>query len=248
MKIGLKLWSTNDNYFSEALSLYKHGYFSYIELYCVPDSFDKFSGLWRKLDIPFVIHAPHFMQGLNLADKDKEKSNFQLINEAKQFANILNAKYIIVHPGIGGEINETCRQLKMIYDERFLVENKPYYIENMQLTGNAATKQELKYIFGQGFQFCLDIGHAICAANALGYEPITYIKLILSSKPKMFHLTDGEFSGTFDRHYHLGHGNFPLKQILALLDPDLEITLETIKDSKENLNDFINDVKYLKQL
>ncbi len=38
MKYGLKLWSTNDYYISEAIRLYKEGFYNYIELFIVPDS------------------------------------------------------------------------------------------------------------------------------------------------------------------------------------------------------------------
>lgn len=41
MKIGLKLWSINTDMINKAIKLYEQNYFDYIELYVVPDSYDK---------------------------------------------------------------------------------------------------------------------------------------------------------------------------------------------------------------
>ena len=66
-KIGLKLWSINtDYYYDEAIRLYNDGVYDYIELYVVPNMTDTIEK-WKKLDIPFIFHCPHFAHGFNLA-------------------------------------------------------------------------------------------------------------------------------------------------------------------------------------
>ncbi len=66
-KIGLKLWSRNtDYYYDEAIRLYNDGVYDYIELYVVPNMTDTIEK-WKKLDIPFIVHCPHFAHGFNLA-------------------------------------------------------------------------------------------------------------------------------------------------------------------------------------
>lgn len=66
-KIGLKLWSRNtDYYYDEAIRLYNDGVYDYIELYVVPNTTDTIEK-WKKLDIPFIVHCPHFAHGFNLA-------------------------------------------------------------------------------------------------------------------------------------------------------------------------------------
>lgn len=66
-KIGLKLWSINtDYYYDEAIRLYNDGVYDYIELYVVPNMTDTIEK-WKKLDIPFIVHCPHFSHGFNLA-------------------------------------------------------------------------------------------------------------------------------------------------------------------------------------
>ena len=42
-KIGLKLWSLNENYIKPARELFKEKIYDYIELYAVPSSLEKLS-------------------------------------------------------------------------------------------------------------------------------------------------------------------------------------------------------------
>src|SRR3989339_2001938 len=113
-KLGLKLWSTNKNYIEEAKRLYNEKVFDYIELFAVPNSYDKFICLWKELDIPYIIHAPHYSVGMNLAKKECFKKNLEHAKETFKFANDLNAKFIIFHPGIDGDVKETVIQLNKI--------------------------------------------------------------------------------------------------------------------------------------
>ena len=70
-KLGLKLWSTNtESYLREAQRLYSLGIYDYIELYVVPNTLDTLEN-WKKLNIPYVLHAPHFAHGVNLANSEK---------------------------------------------------------------------------------------------------------------------------------------------------------------------------------
>ncbi|OGD63337.1 hypothetical protein A2160_02530 [Candidatus Beckwithbacteria bacterium RBG_13_42_9] len=247
-RLGLKLWSTNEYYKAEALRLFKKGVCDYIELYAVPNSYLRYINIWSKLEIPFVIHAPHFLGGgLNLAKKECKRKNLKLIKEAQQFADKLKADKIIVHPGIDGDIKETTRQLQFINDSRILIENLPYYSIKNNLMCNGATIEELNWIFNNcPVGFCLDIGHAIYAANAQKVNPLNYLKQLIQLKPNIYHLVDGNYSGVHDRHDHFGKGSFPLEDIIALLPSDAMITIETKKDSPHNLNGFIEDIKLLK--
>ena len=122
-KLGLKLWSVNtDYYYEEAKKLYSQDVFDYIELYVVPHSLDTLLK-WKELNIPFIIHAPHFAHGFNLAKKEKEGSNLEIYKEVKQFADELNAQFIIFHGGIDGDIKETARQLASFNEPRALIES-----------------------------------------------------------------------------------------------------------------------------
>ena len=146
-KLGLKLWSVNtDFYLKEAAQLYDKGTYDYIELYVVPETLDTLKE-WKKLNIPFIMHNSHFMHGFNLARDDKRQHNLKIYKQTRQFADELNAKYIIFHGGIDGEVEETARQLASLDEPRALIENKPLRaLPNRMGGGNfcrGATVEEL---------------------------------------------------------------------------------------------------------
>ena len=248
-KFGLKLWSTNNNYIEEAIKLYKNSTYDYIELYVIPDSYENYIKVWQELNIPFIIHAPHFRDGLNLAEKNKFYKNMELAHEAQHFADKLNANWIIFHPGIDGNIKETASQLKYINDSRILIENKPYYALDNGLICNGTTPEEIEFLIKEvQIGFCLDIGHAICSANAHNIDSSHYIKNFISLKPTMYHLTDGDIQGIYDKHLHIGEGSFDMKFTLSFIQNGSMLTIETLKSSMKNLNDFVGDIRNLKNI
>ena len=81
-KIGLKLWNINvDFYPKEAQKLFYDEIFDYIELYIVPNNLDKIK-VWKKLNIPIDIHAPHYAHKLNLSKKESYDLNYKKYLEA----------------------------------------------------------------------------------------------------------------------------------------------------------------------
>jgi len=247
-KIGLKLWSTNSSYINSASELYNKGYFDYIELYSVPDSFNEYITLWKSLQIPYIIHAPHYTSGLNFADSGKLKNNLKLADEARRYADELHSGFIIFHPGVNGEIEETISQLNRLREDRILIENKPHRgLHNELCVGHSP--DEIKKIIAECHTgFCLDFGHAVYSANAKNIEPLEYITLFLELNPDMYHLSDGDYSGIHDRHDHLGEGNFPLKQMIQLLEDGRMVSIETVKNYSDNLDDFVADYNFLSKL
>jgi deoxyribonuclease IV len=251
-KIGLKLWSTNEQYVHEAIRLYEHGFCDYIELFAVPKSFEHYVGLWaavkKKTNIMMIIHAAHLREGVNLAQSPCFENNMVLAREALAFADELGALSVIFHPGTNGQWQETCRQISHIHDARIAIENKPYFV-SPELICNGATYEEVKSIIdATRASFCCDIGHAVCAANALHQDPREYVKRFLSLQPRMFHLADGDWCGVYDQHDHLGHGSFKLNELLRLLPENSMITLEPAHDSDHSLVDFESDAAYVRML
>ena len=250
-KIGLKLWSVNtDFYYEEAKKLYADNIFDYIELYVVPDTLETLQQ-WKKLNVPFIIHCPHFAHGFNHAKSEKRESNLKIYNQVKEFADELNAKYIIFHGGVEGDIKETAVQLKSFNEKRALIENKPFDALPNTMGGKFCrgySPEEIEIVINtSGCGFCLDFGHAICSANSQKKEVYKYCESFLKFKPKMFHLTDcKDIKSPYDSHQHLGQGELDLDKIRKLLPENAIITLETIKNSKENLNDFIGDSKCMR--
>jgi deoxyribonuclease IV len=249
-KLGLKLFSINRQYHDIAAKLYREGLYEYIELYAVPQSFDDTAVLWKSLDIPYVIHAPHFKHGMNLARKDHEAVNHKLYEEAARFADTLNAKYIIFHPGIGGNIQETGRQIKNFSDKRIIIENKPYHaVNDKNAICNGYLPSDIDLVMHEsGCGFCLDVGHCFCAANALGKPLFDFFDEFLRLKPVMVHVSDNDAGTSVDGHKHFGSGSYDLAKIWSKLPTDSMVTIETDKDSQDSLDDFVRDVVYLKGL
>jgi RimJ/RimL family protein N-acetyltransferase/sugar phosphate isomerase/epimerase len=248
-KIGLKLWSDNLYYLDEILRLQRMQLFDYIELYSLPDTFDKFIDFWTKIQTHYIIHASHFGHGVNLAQKENEHHNRKLINEARFFADKLNAEMIIVHPGINGTKEETIRQLLSFGDHRLVIENKPHFGFNKGQICVGAVPSEVKTILQEtGLRFCFDVGHSIYAANGLEINPFYNICGFTKLNPIIVHFTDGEWSAINDVHKHYGEGNFPLTDILDLLPQEVFLTNESGKNSKENLSDFEADVAFFKNI
>lgn len=250
MRHGLKLWSINtDTYLQEAKKLYKEGWFDYIELYVVPDTTETIPN-WKELGIPFTLHAPHFIHDVNLAEPSKEEYNIRIFNQVKSFFNELKAEYIVVHSGIEGNINETIRQLKIINPPNMLIENKPFVApkkDNRLCRG--ATIEEIKQVIEEvGCGFCLDVGHSICTANSLNMEPYSFLAEFNKLSPHCYHLSDNFIDSELDGHLNFGQGNYDLQKIFGIIDTNKNFAIETKKRSKENLNDFVEDIKWLRSL
>ena len=264
-KKGLKLWSVNtDFYYDEAIKLYDEEMYDYIELYVVPESLDTLKK-WQKLKIPFIIHNAHFAQGFNLAIQEKSDRNREIYEQTKQFADKLNAQHIIFHGGIDGDIRETAIQLALFNEPRALIENKPFVALPNRMGGEFCRGyniEEIKTVMNTaGCGFCLDFGHAICAANSLFDKtphpnPIlqetreqflyNYCEQFLKLKPNMFHLTDlNDIKSPYDSHLHLGTGQLDFRKIFDMIPDKSYVTFETVKNSKENLDDFIEDMEWL---
>lgn len=253
MKLGLKLYNTNENYIKSAKELYEQKVYDYIELYITPNS-QQYLPLWKELKeqtrIKFAIHAPHFSSGFDFSNKNKEKSNLELIGLVKEYLKALDAFYCVFHPGIGGKLDESIRQMKML-DFDFVVENKPYIVplkDDKKGFCIGASLKDIEQILNEvGCGFCLDIGHAICAANYQKLDIYEYLKKLNSLNPAVYHLSDNDKASVYDAHLHFGDGNFEFDKILNIIDTKKPIAIETTKDSQENLDDFYADCQFLRK-
>ncbi len=246
MKIGLKIWSINEHYLEEVRRLLRNNTIDYIELFSVPNSFGDSIRHWIELKeetgVNFIIHAPHFMQGLNFAKKDAWSINEKLSKEAFSFADQLGSSYVIFHPGCNGQEEETARQISKLDDSRIVLENKPKKGIDGVIKCNGYSPELIERILIKtGCHFCLDFSHAICAANSLKQDPIQYLNEFNCLGPAMYHICDGDWQSEIDSHQNIGKGNYPFTKLVSLMDLSRPISLETQKDP-EHLRDFENDV------
>lgn len=247
-KLGLKIGSKDTQYTDDILRYYDEGVFQYIELFAISGTLKDTIAYWKQFDIPFGIHAPHSMAGLNLANSVFRNENSRKIIESIKFADELNAEYIIFHSGLNGNPDEVVRQLKPFVDNRFLIENKPVKgLDGSRCVG--ATVEELDYIISElNAGFCLDFGHAICAARSQNVEPLDYIKLLKDKfNPRVYHLTDGDYKSELDSHFHYGKGSFPLKELLGFVSDGAMVTNEAKRDVNTCLCEMKIDSNVLKK-
>ena len=247
-KLGLKVWSVNMDYFEDAVRLYEEGKCDYIEVYVIPDSYS-YANKWKEIKAPYVIHAPHYKDGVNLALKEKREYNQKIAEESKRFADVLGSDKIIFHPGAHGNLEEIIKQLKSVNDGRALIENKPYLGIGGKILFHGAAYEDIEAIMkGSEAGFCLDFGHAVCAANNFKIEPMEFLIKMNKLSPSMYHLTDGDYKGVIDRHDNYGSGTFPLKEMLKIIPDGAIVTNEASKKYKDSLSDFIADAENFRNI
>jgi deoxyribonuclease IV len=248
MNIGLKLWSTSATYIPHAKELFAAGIYEYIELFTVPGTHKEYLPAWSALDIPYVLHAPHSLGGMNPSIRDDREKNFAIVGEVERWRERLHPRYVIFHPGINGTLAETEHQFKT-FSEHFpdmwrisLVENKPLAgLNGEQCLGSTRSELE-KLIKNVKMGFCLDFGHAICAAFSHDVDKLEFIRSLLALHPAMFHLSDGHYGREEDEHLNIGSGEYDIKMLLSMIPENSMVSLETHKSSKTDLNDFKKDV------
>ncbi|MDR0467096.1 MAG: sugar phosphate isomerase/epimerase, partial [Deltaproteobacteria bacterium] len=237
-----KLFSTDAALAGEAAQAVRENYFSFIELYAVPGSFQETAQVWKSFSFPCIVHGPHFGAGVNLADAARKDENRRKMEDALRFADALNAPYVIVHGGFGGPLEELVEQTAAMRDDRFILENTPKLALNGE-TCTAHTPEHLQTALGSGvFAGCvLDVGHALYAANSLNEPWEAFLRRFLALRPVLFHLSDGDGRSEKDVHASFGKGDFDLRGILALLPKGAKITLETPRSHGTGLRDAIQD-------
>ena len=251
MKVGIKQFSDQLEQYKEDLIKYKDKY-DYIELYVYPAQMDKLQGwinLKNQYNMKFTIHAPHYSQHVNLADKSYFEYNKMVYEQVNVYAKALDAEYTVVHGGMDGNVEEIVRQIEIIKPYKMRIENKPYVAPRKpdSMICRGATVQEIKYIMeNYDCGFNLDIGHAFCSAVSQKINQIEYLKQFLELKPNSYHLSDGEYDNRIDIHYHLKAGDYDWEKIFPLLDKNLNWTLETItKKDNDGLKRVVDDIKFM---
>ena len=228
-RLGIKIWSTNFDYITELVKLIDELKYSYIELFAVPGSYDDTISRWRRYQLPFIVHAAHFSNGMDLSDKEKVSSNKILIEEALKFADQLSATQIIFHSGVRGNLNETAHQLSELADRRTLIENVPSVSVDGTFKLLGSTPEDINFLVKSvtNLGFCLDIVHSICTANYLRMNSLQLLKKYIELNPKLVHLADCKKNCIMDQHLIIGSGTLPINEYLNLLPNGPMITIES---------------------
>jgi endonuclease IV len=193
-----------------------------------------------------VIHCQHYTHGVNFADREKHYLNYSAILTALKFADELNSKAIIFHPGEAEHgtcsLSNTISFVSRIGDSRLFVENMPSGGAGSRVHFGARVEEIGKVIAAARTGLCLDFSHSAVAGASFNAEPYEYSKKFLTLNPKLFHLSDARIAmgkGGVDEHLHFGQGNLNLSTIKRMLPKDALITLETPMDIEKRKSDII---------
>jgi endonuclease IV len=230
MKIGVKTFDSADFLkhfekkvdFFEIMALQKNDY-----------------SFLKDFSLPIVIHAEHQVYGTNIADSTKREFNLKSINFARKIADSVNAKIIIVHPGVLEKGNKNCsiknaiNFLKEIDDDRIILENLPKE-ETFPVAGISVgfTPLRMKKLLKQsGKGFCFDVNHAFWTRRKIKIS-YSFIKKYLRLNPSHYHI-GGQTLKLKNQHTCFEDSDINLKEILKYYPKDAWITLETENDIKK---------------
>jgi len=254
VKIGLKTFVSNLNYIPQTIDFYSAKFFDYIEVYLEAGVSRNYISKWIETGIPLAFHAPHSYGGFNPSVSDKAEDNQIIMQEIADVCSSYSPLYLVFHPGIQGNINETIRQFDRLLNlhphlrDFMLIENKPLFGMRGELC-LGATPEDIKLICeSTGMKFCLDFGHAICAAASFKLNWKDYIERFITLIPSAFHLSDGHVASGNDEHLHFTQGDYDIPWCLSKVSKNSFLALETEKNSLDSLDDFLEDVKYVKSI
>ena len=245
INFGLKLWSTNIDLIGKAIKLIDEKTFDYIELFIVPDT--QVSPFI--IDVPYIIHIPHYKFGVNIGKFNKKEYNLQRINESKRWAKELDAKYLVLHPGYGS-MDCAAEVLREVSDNRILIENMPTIALNGERMVGYSPEQMEKLMDNTDMGFCLDLNHATKAAVSVKKPYKEFIEEFLKLGPKIFHISDGKLNNEKDEHLNIGGGDYDFGFFLKTIkdNPYRLVTVETPRIDKKALHEDIQNIKKLKML
>jgi len=248
IQLGLKVWSTNLELIEEATRLHREGELDYVEVFCVPDSPAEVSKAWADAQLPYIIHAPHSMVGLNFSLPEMAARNAELACQCYRMADRLQAGVVIFHPGVRGNLDETIRQAKAVRDPRMIFENKPREGLDGSICVGSSVEEIARLTEALGLGFCLDFGHAVAASNSWKADLRSFLEGFTKLGPAMYHLTDGDINGRLDRHDAYGSGSFPLGYFLSLVPDGMRITDEAKRNDPKSLAEYSADREYVRAL
>ncbi|MGD9778285.1 sugar phosphate isomerase/epimerase family protein [Methanomethylovorans sp.] len=243
MRFGLKLWSTNSDTLPEAEQLINQDVFHYIELTPVPETD---ISPFLAYDLPYTIHITTERHGMNIANKNNHDFSLGIIYDCIEWANELDAKYMVLHPGFG-EIEHAIDLLNILDDERILIENMPKTGMNNEVMVGYLPEQ-IEKLMNNKFGFCFDLNHAIKAAIGLGTEYKAFIDSFQTLSPFYYHISDGDLNVEIDQHLNIGEGEYDLKYLMKSLNAGSKtyMTIETPRIDIHSLEEDSINVQRLK--
>jgi deoxyribonuclease-4 len=200
-------------------------------------------------DLPYTIHITTERYGVNIADKSNHHFSLKRIYDSIEWANELNAKYMVLHPGFG-EIEQSMSLLNILDDERILIENMPKAgLNNETMVGYLP--EHIEKLMNNKFGFCFDLNHAIKAAISLGTDYKEFIDAFIERlSPFYYHISDGNLDIEIDQHLGIGEGEYDLEYLMKVMNAGSEpyLTVETPRLNIHSLEEDVRNIRKLKYI
>lgn len=202
-------------------------------------------------DIKFSVHAPYVSPSstinLNLADYNER--NFFIMRNVFEVAEKLNAKSVVIHPGVyegSSNLKNSIKSIKILskiadnYGITLLLENlHPFKV--YQRIGT--TPEEIFEIYHkvneENLKIAFDIGHAFLSSVYYKFSIKKWFDLL---SPHIQHIHIHDNFGNSDDHLPLGKGNMPIFDIFSEIKKTNaeNIILELKTKSKDLVAESIN--------
>ena len=199
----------------------------------------------KKYSKKIVLHCEHSGFGFNLADPSKREENIEAVNFAKDLADKIGVKTIVIHPG--DLANENCSRenslafLKEFCDERFCIENMPGLSSFNNCPQLCFSPKEIKRFMDEtGLGFCFDINHAVEYAVENEFDYWEFLHQFEDLNPRHYHL-GGQKINEKITHLSFSESDLNLNKVFEIIQDTAEITLE-VRIDKENVFDDLKAV------
>ncbi len=250
IKYGLKLWSSNESWFAEAVSVIRPGAFDFIELYHDTRVTYNLTQLEILRSVPVRgIHNTHDHGWHEFFVKDK--THQEQWQRTVALADFFNSEAIVVHPSRDHVVTSFLDNLSLVNDSRIIVENMAGRDIDQALMQCGQTLDDLVIIKGYK-PICFDLEKAVKAAVQQGCDPQQFISQCLAQlAPRYFHISGGDL-GPVDQHWNLWEAKFDMRWIKQTLveyaaQHDILVVFETPKIG-ETLENDLKNLNYFKEL
>jgi len=246
IKYGLKLRTSESRLMKDAERLIDKGIFDYAELLIDPKNPD--IAPFSEFDLDYVIHCPHENHGVDIGNQEQNDFTLKMLDISQRFADELNANIVILHAGTGS-LENAKNVLSSCNDSRITLENMP----KVGINGEAClgyTAETMKALVSSRFGICIDFGHAIKASMTLKIDYKKIIQEFLKIKPRIFHISDGNFNTEKDEHLNIGAGAYDFKYFRNCIynNPSKFVTLETPRQNNMSLEENVKNVEALRSV
>lgn len=253
-KFSLKLGVGESSLSAVAETMWKNNGFDFLELYVPHDARPEYADIWGWYDGTLVLHAPHATGGFNFSKRKMAESNQAILQRVDILRRKLSPGMIIFHPGLGGDIMETFRQVDGMTDKYpelrrlMILENKPRMGPTDEF-GLIPSPEEFRAAIERlECGFCFDVRHACAYAASASRDWRDVVAAFVELKPCLWHVADGLLTDTLDSHLHIYDGDMPWEFFAGLWSQQTLITVECKKDPVLCLQDFAQDIAKLREV